>query len=753
MAPEWWLMVFATTFAILSLTSLSFFTDKIQRGIQLQSSVMLGGDLVVSSSKPIRAGMINLANHYHLQHAQLITYLSMLQVDDDFLLVNVQAVSETYPLLTTSIKPKANGILVDQTILSQLNTTIGARIKIGDKILTITGQRPNNSISAGVTLAPSIMITIADAYQSNTIHPQSRVEYRLLLTGNTANLQAFQKNLRTQLKPYERLISVKNQESFLKSALAELEIYFRLGMMIVIAMAVIVVLIATSSFVRTYYRTVAIWRSLGASTRLIFYTLVMQVTFIAVLSAFFGALLGLIVENYFVELFSSYIPFYLPEVSGMPFLYALFFSLSLLYIFSLPLLYNLSQSSPTAIWQSQEALRITFSSRQYLWIFFLCIGLLLVLMGIKLTVLFIIGVLCLVCACLYFIGLITLNALKAMSLRLQGVFALGFKQLLLFENRALLQYICFTLIFTAIMTLNSVQYKIVQNWRQTLPAQTPNYFVFNISAPEVQRFVNFLKENHTPFESIYPMIRGRILAINNMPIDEAIPPEAKSHNALHRALNLTFTDHYPSDNKIIQGHQWSKNETSSLVSVEANLAKDFHIIPGDILSFQVGENVLHATVANLRTVDWRSFHPNFYMIFPKKRLLGFEPTYITSIYLSNEKKYIAKKIMDDFPTVTIININDVLQQLQAIIQNMIVALQMFFFMSMVVAIGILIACLLADYSRRRNLYRLLNILGATHGTLVKATVIEFSMLILIVFLTAFILNKIIVLLFLQLIEN
>jgi len=134
------------------------------------------------------------------------------------------------------------------------------------------------------------------------------------------------------------------------------------------------------------------------------------------------------------------------------------------------------------------------------------------------------------------------------------------------------------------------------------------------------------------------MVRGRLIELNHQPIFEAVPLSARGQNALHRELNLSWMSKLPSDNKVVEGSWWNESSYKQpLISIEKDLADNLGVKQDDLLTFQIGDQQLTGKVNNLRTLDWASFHPNFYIIFPPGVLERFPTTYITSFYLSPDK--------------------------------------------------------------------------------------------------------------------
>jgi putative ABC transport system permease protein len=201
---------------------------------------------------------------------------------------------------------------------------------------------------------------------------------------------------------------------------------------------------------------------------------------------------------------------------------------------------------------------------------------------------------------------------------------------------------------------------------------------------------------------------------------------------------------YPSDNKIVDGTGWSSSDNGKLlISIEKNLASELHIKIGDALGFQIGDQQIAGVVSNIRSVDWGSFHPNFYIIFPPDALDRFPSTYITSFHLPADQTGSLNQLVKEFPNVTVVDIANILRQVQDVIGKLASALTLLFTFAILAAILIFAASLLASMDERRETYQLLRVLGASRKYIISSLVVEFSFLAVLTLGLSYILSTII----------
>jgi putative ABC transport system permease protein len=286
-----------------------------------------------------------------------------------------------------------------------------------------------------------------------------------------------------------------------------------------------------------------------------------------------------------------------------------------------------------------------------------------------------------------------------------------------------------------------VRGNILNDWRRSLSPQTPNYFAFNIAPDDISRLKQLFSQNKVTIEGLYPMVRGRLIALNKKPVMSAVPVSQLGHNALHRDLNLSWMWQYPSDNKIVSGQAWTTTDAGKpLVSVENKLAQDLQFHLGDELTFQIGDQQLSAKIANLRSVEWGSFHPNFFMIFPPGLMKGLPATYITSFYLSASQASVLDQLVQLLPNITVIDVASLLQQIQGLVSKIALAMQYIFIFALGAGVLIFITCLQASMDERRQTYRLLRVLGAGKKYIRTSVMVEFGCLALLVLMSSVLLG-------------
>lgn len=745
-AGQWLIVFFALILAVTTITAIDFFTDRLARGLNIQSAQMLGGDMIISSSSPIPEAWRQKANDLSLRTAEVLTYPSVVSANNQLQLVNVQAVSKEYPLFGNALLLKPSTVLTEFRLMPLLSLQIGDSVTIGAASFKIQDVLPSDidMTNTGWAIAPRILMRIDDVAATQVVLPGSRVNYRLLSAGDQAHIKTFRAWITPQLKTGQTILDVKSQRDMMLSSLHHADKYIQLIILFCLLMCGTAITLSVRQHIHRHYEDVALWRCLGAPQKQVTSIFLRQFFIIAITAGAVGIFIGYILQNLMTNLFSFYFHFKLPNPGYTPLLLGFLTSTLLLFCYAYPIISVLPRTSPLYLWRS------TTSVQHYRQNTFAIITLILLLsyvywmMDFSLLALFILDTLLLSIGFLYVINIMSLSFIRNLVKISNGAVRRGLSQFIQYPETAGIQLTAFTLILMSLIVLGSVKDNLLGNWQTSLPPKTPNYFAFNIAPYDMENVTRLFKNDRISIEDIYPMVRGRLISLNGKPVMKAIPETAHQHNALHRDLNMSSMINFPSDNKIIQGKAWNKDDNGKLiVSIEKNLATELYIKIGDKLGFQIGDQELIAAVYNIRSVDWGSFHPNFYIIFPPETLDKFPMTFITSFHLASHQTLLLNQLVREFPNVTIIDIASVLKQIQDILSKTASALQYLFLFAIFAALLIFIASLLASMDERRETYRLLRVLGASRTYIIGSLVVEFSFLAILTLCFSFAFAKII----------
>ncbi len=215
------------------------------------------------------------------------------------------------------------------------------------------------------------------------------------------------------------------------------------------------------------------------------------------------------------------------------------------------------------------------------------------------------------------------------------------------------------------------------------------------------------------------------MAVNGAPLADR---DSAVEERRQREANFTHADSLPDANKIIAGEWWDAATDESLVSVEQGFAERIGAGLGDRLQVRIAEEEFEVTVASIRESDWQSMKPNFFIIFPRKVLAAYPKVYLTSFYLPPENKRSLNDLIRRFPTVTIIELDIVIDEIRSIVERVGQAIELVLAVILAAGALVLVAGVQASVDVRLRESALLRALGAGRGLLMGALTIEFAFL-------------------------
>ncbi|MGB5535559.1 MAG: FtsX-like permease family protein, partial [Thiogranum sp.] len=332
-------------------------------------------------------------------------------------------------------------------------------------------------------------------------------------------------------------------------------------------------------------------------------------------------------------------------------------------------------------------------------------------------------------ALLALLGFILLYAGRTLNTQVGVAWRFGVNNLWRRSRSSVSQILAFGLALMAMAVIALVRTDLLTTWQSQLPEDVPNHFAVNILPHQVDSIAKFLDRHSLSASQLYPMVRARLITINNQAVRSAVSKEARSDNALNRELNLTWTMNLQDDNHIVSGRWWqAADEGQALVSVESKLAERLGIRLGDTLGFSLGGETFSAKVRSIRTVQWDSFRPNFYMVFPPGVLENYAATYMTSFYLPASDKAVLIELVRAFPALTVLEMDLIIRQVERIFRQVTLAVEYVLLFVLLAGFAVLFAALQASLDVRLYEGALLRALGGSRRQLRAGHLAEFAAL-------------------------
>jgi putative ABC transport system permease protein len=281
----------------------------------------------------------------------------------------------------------------------------------------------------------------------------------------------------------------------------------------------------------------------------------------------------------------------------------------------------------------------------------------------------------------------------------------------------------------ALLLLTLTRSDLLDNWRTTVPADAPNRFLVNIQPDQRQALSEFFESAGLRAPAVYPMVRGRLTAINGKTIGAADFPDERARRLIDREFNLSWAERPKDDNVIVAGRWWGPGERDrEQLSVESGIAATLGIGVGDELTYDVAGTVLSARVTSLRKVDWDSFRVNFFVVAPPGLLDGLPVTFVSSFFLPPDRSDFMNRLVQGFPNFLVIDVAAILERIQKMMDQVAQAVEFVFLFTLAAGLAVLYAAISASKDERLHDVAILRTLGAGRRQLLVAQLAEFALI-------------------------
>ncbi|MHB1247261.1 MAG: ABC transporter permease [Sulfuriferula sp.] len=741
-AGELRVLVMAVMIAVAGLASVNAFTVRMHLALSQESNRLLGADLVLVSDHAPATALVTEARQRGLETAQTALFPSMISTSQDSRLAEIKAVSKDYPLRgTLRISdavfgtdhpakgiPRAGSVWLEARLANELQVKPGASLQIGYSHLRIAAILTNEPDRGGdfFNLAPRLLMNQSDLPATGLIQPGSRVSYRLLIAGKSNVLETYRNWLKTHLERGQRILGVRDARPEIRNVLDKAERYLGLAVLLAAMLAAVAILLSARHFLRRHLDACALLRCFGASQRSIVTLYALQIAVLGVLAALAGIALGYAGQMVLAALLGNLANLVLPSADGIPYLQAALAGWVLLAGFSLPTLFALRRTPALRILRRDGVPLDALGLAGYLAGLAALTALLFWQVHdtrLTLMVLAGLGVTLLVTVLLAWLLVLGAGWLGARS---RGSWRQGLLNLRRRAGGSVIQVSAFTLGMLALLLLTVVRGDLLNNWRATLPVDAPNRFVINIQPDQVAPLQGFFRRHGLPGTTLYPMIRGRLTAIDGQAVNAAAYPDQQARRLLEREFNLSYADRLTQDTQLIAGHGWHGADASPQFSVEQGIAEKLHLKLGDRLRFDVGGTAVSARITSLRKVDWDSFRVNFFVLANSDLLNKIPASYITSFYLPPQQTGMLSDMVKTYPNLTVIDVSAIMKTVQDMLERVTAAVQFVFIFTLASGLVVLYAALAATRDERALETALWRVLGARRGQLWVAQVTEFA---------------------------
>lgn len=757
----------ALVLAVAASTMIAFFLDRLERGLERQAGQMLGGDLVLEQRDPFSEELRERLESAGFVLSDQVDLVSMISRGERFQPASLKAVDDVYPHYGVSHVDFGNGTeqiasgpppgeaWADPRLVELVDIALGDRVQVGQTELTVSGiiEREADQSGGFGNFNPRLMMHTADVEATGLVQQGSRIEFEILAAGAPAALDQVQGLLAELRRDGVEVRDVRVDRPQLGNALQRAESYLGLAGLAAVLLAGVAVAMSTRRYVERHLDTAALLRCFGASQHQLVTIFTLQLLGLALVAAVIGALLGLIGQAVLIWLLVSFLPMTLPPPGLMPLGLGVFTALAVLVGFAGPTLLRIKRVSalkvlrreldplPPSAWLVVGVASIVFGGLLWLYSGSLPLAVALLIGGALLL-----GV-------LWMISALMLSGLLRVVQRFSGrsewsqALRLGGRQLARRRQAGLGQLLAFAVTFFAMAMIVLVRGDLLSTWQDQLPENTPNYFAINIQPSERDPFEAAISPRVETQSTLYPMVRGRIIGINGQPPRDAVPADARGDNSLRRELNLTWRSELPEGNEVVAGEWFSAAPTEEEqsqgwmgaveatpqappvpISMEDGLAERLGLDIGDEMSFSVGSDEITTQITSLRSLNWDSFQPNFFVIFPPGVLEPFGHSYITAFHLPEAEQGLIRELITDFPGVSLLNVDAILGQVRDVLAQVTRAVELVLALVLLAGVSVLYAALTASRPVRAHESGLLRVFGAGSRMISRVQGAEYALL-------------------------
>ena len=732
--PEMRLLFLALLVSVVAVTSVGFFTDRADRAMSTQATQLMGGDLVIQSTRPINESFTTEAQKRGLKIATVVSFPSMVSVGEKFQLAQIKAVSPNYPLhgeIETSTKitgeHAANVIeslndaeaWAEPRLFVAIKANAGDHVQLGKsqiRLSQVIRKMPDQATNA-FQFAPVLMLPQSQLKATGLLSVASRARYSVLMAGDESAIKQFSKWLKPQLKSGETIRSLEDGLPSVQQALQRGQNFLKLASLLSVILAGAGIALSSYSLVRRETPAVAVLKTLGASRKHILNRYLSQLFISASLAALIGSILGYFIQFLLALSLQDFVGQTLPSAGWRPVWVGFATAWVMALGFSLPQLMQLMNIAPMQIFQEQKSV----AKAPYL------ISILAIVLGVFVLMWLQTNDALLSLNLLVGVIVATLVFWLLAKLLVRLLQKLGQKMRLPKANqRMVMLVVVFGIGLFSLLLLTTLRGDLINRWQASLPDDAPNHFLINIQPEELPAIQTIFSSNNIQ-APLYPMVLGRLVEINEKPVS---PEDYKSERAkrlLIREFNMSATQTVPEGNIITNG-KWFRKDQKQGFSVEEGIAETLKLKMGDRLSFDIAGERFTETISSLRKVQWDSMKPNFFVMAAP---LGFEDkpkTFITSVYISDTNKQILPDLIGQFPSVTDIDISAIMAQVKELINKAAFAVQAIFLFTLVAGIVVLFSALQSQKPERRKEIAIFKTVGASRAYIRSNLLFEFALI-------------------------
>ncbi len=758
------ILIAALTLAVVAVTAVGFVTDRAERALAIEANKLLGGDAVVRADAPISGAVRAAAQAPGLRHTETVELDSMVRVgegsDANLRLSELRALAAGFPLRGSfriidadkverdaGAIPQPGTVWMSRAGADTLGAKVGDAVTIGESRLRLAAlvlQEPDASLDY-FNVAPKVFLNLADLPATGLVQEGSRVRYRLVVAGDATAADRFVRAVKPALARGQRLETIGEARPEIRSALDRAGRFLGLAALVSVVLAAVAVAMAARRHSERHLSGAAVMRCLGASQRTLVGIHVGEMVLLGLFASALGVLIAFGLQWLVGDWLERSLSLSIPPADWLPALQGLGVGMVVLLAFGAPPVLALRRVSAMRVLR-----RDLDGSEPSAWLVALAgfAGMAALLWwkagSATLGAAMLVGIAATL-AVLALMAWLLIVVVRRLRSRLRGSLRYGLANVSRRPATSIAQVSALGLGLMALLLLTFVRTDLLDRWQLSLATDAPNRFIINAQAGQLPAVRAFMAAQGLAAPTLYPMVRARLIERNGKPMSGATvagtgagggeDADPMTQRRAEREFNLSSAAALRDDNKITAGRFWGASGRGGLgptapatpqISVEERFAESLGWKVGDRIAFDIAGQRFEAPITSLRSVEWESFRPNFFVIASPGALDAYPASYITAVSVPPSKTRFTAELVERFPNLSVIDVDAVLKQVRSTADQVSTVVQVVFWFSLAAGVLVLLAAITASQDERLLEGGVMRVLGGSRRQLRLAQASEFA---------------------------
>jgi putative ABC transport system permease protein len=304
------------------------------------------------------------------------------------------------------------------------------------------------------------------------------------------------------------------------------------------------------------------------------------------------------------------------------------------------------------------------------------------------------------------------------------------------NNRTLLLTLSLGLGTFLLLNLYLTREVLLSQFQSVGTKDQPNIFFFDIQPDQKAGVAEIVRAMGMPVIQEAPIVTMRLAEIKGRKTsDILLDPERKIPEwMLEREYRTTYREELSNTERISAGRWIGRVEyhpgDTVPISLDGDIAKDLGTKIGDELVFDVQGVPIKTSMASTRTVDWKRFQTNFFVLFPAG-VLESAPTFhvlVSRVATPADSAKIQNAIVAKFPNVSAIDLTSVIQTVDSILSKVALVIRVMSLFTVGAGVIVLASTIWSGRYQRLQESILLRTLGASRMQIWKILCAEYFLL-------------------------